>query len=156
MYNKPGSRIIFQTIRMTMTTAAMLLFFAGCRGKGPAINPKDAVALHNEGVELGKQEKWEEALKCFDRALEINPRYAETWYNKGVALGNLARWEETLKYFDKALEINKKYSPAYNNRGILLHKQKQFEKAVAELDKIVMAAGIAEAFKAGSVAFDGQ
>ena len=37
------------------------------------------LALYNLG-------KYEEAIKCYDKAIEIDPNYADAWNNKGLAL----------------------------------------------------------------------
>jgi tetratricopeptide (TPR) repeat protein len=59
----------------------------------------------NKGVALGNQGHLEEALKCFDSALEIDSRYAQAWYNKGVALYHLKRHVEARQALEKAAEL---------------------------------------------------
>lgn len=56
----------------------------------------------DEGVELIKVGRNEEALKAYERAIEINPQFAEAWYAKGVALSELERHEESLKAYEKS------------------------------------------------------
>ena len=46
--------------------------------------------------------RYEEAIGCYDKALEINPNYAGTWYNKGVALDELGRYKEAVESKGKA------------------------------------------------------
>jgi len=86
----------FQTARVSVIVVGMLWFLGGCRNRPLEINPQDAVAWYNEGTEMGKLGRWEEALKRYDRALEINPQGAEAWVGKGWTLGNLDRAEEAL------------------------------------------------------------
>jgi len=50
-------------------------------------------AWTNKGITLAKQGNWEEAIKCFDKALEFDPTYKEAWNNKGVALFNQGKLE---------------------------------------------------------------
>jgi tetratricopeptide (TPR) repeat protein len=47
----------------------------------------DAVEWSNKGASLNELGHSEEAIVCYDRALEINPRFVEAWFNKGLALG---------------------------------------------------------------------
>ena len=46
--------------------------------------------------------RYEEAIECFDRALEINPNFAEAWNNKGNVLDELGRYEEAVESKGKA------------------------------------------------------
>ena len=61
--------------------------------------------------------KYQEAFKCFDRALNINPRYTAAWNNKGSTLDQLELHEEAIKCFDKALEFNPNFASAWSNKG---------------------------------------
>jgi tetratricopeptide (TPR) repeat protein len=81
----------------------------------------DAEAWNNKGVHLHNLSQYEEATKCFDRALEINPKYASAWDNKGVSLQSLSRYEEALECHNNALEINPQNVGAwYNKSGCLI------------------------------------
>jgi tetratricopeptide (TPR) repeat protein len=52
----------------------------------------------------------ENALECFNKALEINEKYAPAWAYKGRLLLVISNYEEALKHFDKALELQQKSS----------------------------------------------
>ena len=47
----------------------------------------------------------DEALACYDEALDINPRFADALYNKGVTLYNLGCTEEAILALQKFIEI---------------------------------------------------
>jgi len=74
----------------------------------------------NKGATLDHLGKPDEALKCYDKAIEINPNYAKAWFNKGIALSKLGRPDEALKCYDKAIEINPNYAKTGTNRTQLL------------------------------------
>jgi len=67
---------------------------------------EDALKWFIEGLKLFNEKKFEEALRCFDKAIEINPNFADVWLTKGSILGILGRYEEALQCFDRALEID--------------------------------------------------
>jgi tetratricopeptide (TPR) repeat protein len=46
--------------------------------------------------------KFDEAIKAYDKAIEIDPQHSNAWYNKGLALTKLNRSNEAIKAFDKA------------------------------------------------------
>jgi tetratricopeptide (TPR) repeat protein len=51
---------------------------------------------------LNRLGRYQEALNCFDRALEIAPGYAAAWNNKSWALQMLGEGDAAKEAFDKA------------------------------------------------------
>lgn len=45
----------------------------------------------NEGVVFDKMGRFDDALACFDRALQIDPNDAFAWGKKGISLARLGR-----------------------------------------------------------------
>ena len=64
--------------------------------------------------------KYEDALECFDRAIEIDPDYEGAWNNKGTTLSRMGKYEDAIKCYDRALKINPKYIPAWTNKSVEL------------------------------------
>jgi tetratricopeptide (TPR) repeat protein len=91
----------------------------------------------NKGVSLDELENHEEAIRCYDKALEIEPRDVNTWSNKGIALGEMGRHEAALACFDKALEFDPNSGMAWNNRGHLLELLNRHEAAIASFDMAI-------------------
>ena len=89
----------------------------------------------NVGIALGNSKNHEEALACFDKALEIKDDMPEAWFFRGIALAQLENYEESLASFDKALEIKENVSEAWHNRGKLLARSEKYEEALASFDK---------------------
>lgn len=44
-----------------------------------------------KGTSLSSLEKYAEAIRCFDKALEIDPNDTNSWYKKGNALFELGK-----------------------------------------------------------------
>ena len=80
----------------------------------------EAADYSNKGMSLDNLGRHDEALTCFERALEINPRLAMAWSNKGNALVRLGRPAEALTCYERALEINPRYARAWYNKGTAL------------------------------------
>jgi len=74
----------------------------------------------DKGDALAKSGRHQEALQCFDKALEIDPKDAKAWALKGATLGMLNRHEEALQCLDKALELDPRYAMAWNTKGAAL------------------------------------
>ncbi len=83
------------------------------------------------------QNKFDEAIKAYDKAIEINPQISETWNNKGIALHELNRSDEAMKAYDKAIEINPNNSDAWYNKGLVLYKLNKQYEAMKAYDKVI-------------------
>jgi tetratricopeptide (TPR) repeat protein len=66
----------------------------------------DADAYINKGLSLYYLGNNDEAIECYDKALEINPQNADAYYKKGLSLYYLGNNDEAIECYDKALEIN--------------------------------------------------
>jgi tetratricopeptide (TPR) repeat protein len=81
----------------------------------------------NRGVDFYQREKYELALKAYDKVIELKPDYATAWHNRGFALDELGRHEEALKAYDKAIELKSDYVDAWYNHEEAL---KAYDKAI--------------------------
>lgn len=77
----------------------------------------------------------QEAIACFDRALQINPRFERAWGLKGLVLGSLGRNDEALACADRALEINSRSWSAWSAKGGVLNHLKRYSEAIVCLDR---------------------
>ena len=94
------------------------------------INPDDPVIWVMKGSARSRLEKYQEALGCFDKALEINLEVlADAWSSKGNALSKLDNHEEAIKCFDKALEINPNDFDTWTGKGISFDRLDKHEEA---------------------------
>lgn len=55
---------------------------------------------------LCMENKYDEAMKCYNKALEIDPSFVKALDNKGFILYLQKNHTEAIKYFDKALKID--------------------------------------------------
>lgn len=62
-------------------------------------------AYNNKGYSLYMQGKYEDAIRCYNRAIEIDPKYTIAWNNKGKALSALNRDREAEAMFSKAKDL---------------------------------------------------
>lgn len=90
----------------------------------------DARTWYNEGVALDDSGRYEEAIECYDRAIEIDPRYAKAFNNRGADLLSLKRYDDAIKSFGQAIDIDPDYKEAWNNKGVALGHQGEFEDAI--------------------------
>jgi tetratricopeptide (TPR) repeat protein len=95
----------------------------------------DAWQLLNKGAGLSQLGRHQEAISCYDRALELDPGLESAWTAKGVALGELKRLKEALTCYDRTLELNPDSADALSNKGVILRALKRIEEATACYDR---------------------
>ena len=99
-----------------------------------------------EGKKLKDEDKHEEAITSFDKAIEIKPEFADVWYNKGETLQKLEKYEEAVACYDKVIEIDPNNDlpgdekvnivvGAWNGKGDALQKLERYDDALACYDK---------------------
>jgi Flp pilus assembly protein TadD/predicted amidohydrolase len=96
-----------------------------------------ALELNDEGVALGKSEKYYDALRSFERAIELKPDYEEAWFNKGWALCRLGKVEEALKSYEKAIELEPDDEEAWYSKARILDQLGEYEEALKCYDKAI-------------------
>jgi len=78
----------------------------------------DANELYSQGNALRSQNKYQEAIEAYDKALALNASFAEDLYDKGLALHNLNKFQEAIECYNKALEINPNIGAIWENKAI--------------------------------------
>ena len=72
------------------------------------INEKYKEVWYNKGVALNDLEKPEDAIKCYNKALEINPDYTFPIYRKACLESLRNNKQESINYLKKVIEIDEK------------------------------------------------
>ena len=101
------------------------------------IDPNSALAHNNYGNLLSSQERIQEALGCYKKAIQIKPDFALANNNLGTILSSLGKVEESLKFFKQAVKLNPNFELALVNLGItelelnnINNAEKYFLKAI--------------------------
>ncbi len=93
------------------------------------------MAHYNLGNTLHDQEKWDEAIAAYRKAIELDPKYALAHGNLGIALSHQEKLDEAIVVFRKAVEINPKRAIAHYNLGAALDNQNKRDEAIASFRK---------------------
>jgi serine/threonine protein kinase/Tfp pilus assembly protein PilF len=108
---------------------------AGRIGARRTWEPSDMVPsvalLVNKGGSLYSLGLYDEAIRCFERALSLDPSSLEAWTNKGSALGRLGRMREAGRCFDEVLRLDPDYALGWNNKGYWLLVEGRHGEALA-------------------------
>ncbi|MEG4209686.1 tetratricopeptide repeat protein, partial [Microcoleus sp. S13_B4] len=86
---------------------------------------------------LNRLKRYDEALKCLDKAIEKDSNYAKALAIRGDVLDNLKRYDEALASFDLAIALDDNDKLCWRNRGNVLDNLKRYEEALVSLDKAI-------------------
>ncbi|MDD5247610.1 MAG: tetratricopeptide repeat protein [Rhodocyclaceae bacterium] len=79
---------------------------------------RSAESWHVEGIALYRQDRFDAALACYERALALRPDFPEAWNSKGFLLQDLDRLEEARDCFAQALKLAPEMAMARLNLGM--------------------------------------
>jgi tetratricopeptide (TPR) repeat protein len=85
----------------------------------------DAKALSRQARASLDEERYEEAVALYGRALALDETRVNDWINKGLALWSLHRNEEAVECYDRALALDPRAALAWMNKGNALHDMKR-------------------------------
>jgi tetratricopeptide (TPR) repeat protein len=96
------------------------------------------VAQHfvSEGISLLGEEKYEEAINLFNKAVDVRPYLYEAWYYRGNALYNLGRYEEAIASYEHVAIKSYLYETWYY-RGNALYILGRYKEAIASYEQSV-------------------
>jgi tetratricopeptide (TPR) repeat protein len=92
-------------------------------------------ALNLWGHVLQQQQRYEDAIDKYQKAVDLDRKDALSYYNGGVALEALHRYPEAGAKFQKAVDLNSKDAVAYNSLGGALYEQQKYRDAADNFQK---------------------
>lgn len=102
--------------------------------KGVSV-PEQAKSLVEQGWNLEKKDRIEEARRYYKQALKVDPRCNVAYKHLGTSYTRMGAFEQAGVEYDKAVELGPTYASSYYNRGLLYHYQGNYDKAIADYSK---------------------
>jgi len=124
-------------------------------------SPENKVLWYVEGILFDKQDKIEEAVLSYEKAIELDAEYFDPYYNLGVIKFNIgvelqeaanqimdneefkvakekmdSAFREAIPYFEKAIEINPESREALENLKILYYRLQMMDKREEVIKKL--------------------
>jgi len=90
---------------------------------------------YSRGMAFARDNNYEEALKCYNRALEIIPQDTDILNKKGNILYKQEKYDEAIACYDRALAEDDEDKFAWNNKGLALYNRKKYEEALGCFEK---------------------
>lgn len=118
----------FEVLRADL--AAMLKRQTGEMVKIPHAAEEASWEWNNKGMSLINLSKYEQAITCFDKAINIDPKNSGAWDNKGSALRLMSRHIEAMDCYNNAIKINPSNARAWINKGASLSSLGQLDDSL--------------------------
>ena len=87
------------------------------------------------GNDLFDQEKYQDAINQYDKALALVPNDSDVIYQKGRALNNLGQYQEALNTYNKALSLSPNDTDILASKGITLTNLGNPKQALSNFDR---------------------
>ena len=99
-------------------------------------DPQDSVGWNAKGDELYNKGNYEEALKCYEKAIKLSPEpNAFYYYNKGASLNFLGMYQEAVMAYDEAIKLSPHYIDAMQNKSDSLNMLRRYDESQKCLDE---------------------
>jgi Tfp pilus assembly protein PilF len=100
------------------------------------LKPNDAITNYNMGNLFREKGQYDEAIACYQKAIQLVPISAETYYNYGKTLMQKGAPDGAIVWFQRASELNLKVSfELYFNLGNIFRYKGKFTEAANHYEK---------------------
>lgn len=99
--------------------------------------PKEAAKALQRGREAARKEKWDEARKQFEKAVQIHPQYASAWCELGRTLEYLQDEAGAWNAYQRAIASDDRFIPPYIQLETIELKRRDWAGAIETADRIL-------------------
>lgn len=93
---------------------------------------REAKTFFDRGLEYFNQNRYEDAIAEFSRAIELNPKNHKAYTVRGELKEKQRDLEGALSDFNQAIDLDPKYGPAYLERGEIKTARADYQGAMAD------------------------
>jgi len=101
-------------------------------------NKDKAMEWFSKGYKASMANNYDEAIRCFKKAIAIIPNFSSAYQNLGSIYIKREKFDEAMVMLKKAIEIDPQNAGAHYNLGIAYDVQKRTDEAIAEYEKAIM------------------
>jgi tetratricopeptide (TPR) repeat protein len=102
-----------------------------------AKRPLDPRAQNNLGASYFQAGRANEAIRCFNRAIELKRDYLDALNDRGAAYTETGQIVEAIGDLDKAIALKPDFAEAYNNRGAAYLKAGRLDEAIRDYSRAI-------------------
>lgn len=82
-------------------------------------DPADPFLHFALAMEWAKESRLDEALRCFDRAIELNPDYCAAYYHRGNTLAQSGRTDEARQTLTRGIAVAERCGDSHSQREMI-------------------------------------
>jgi tetratricopeptide (TPR) repeat protein len=116
-------------------TAIIVCAVALSAACSPALSEESAVppaSWYEKGLKFVDMTRYNEAIDCFDRAIDLDPNNEQALFARGSTLLVVGRFEDAYRDLNRALAIDPADAGAYYVRGLVYEQANNYENAAAD------------------------
>eukprot|EP01124_Arcella_intermedia_P025516 TRINITY_DN4573_c0_g1_i1.p1 TRINITY_DN4573_c0_g1~~TRINITY_DN4573_c0_g1_i1.p1 ORF type:complete len:509 (+),score=136.94 TRINITY_DN4573_c0_g1_i1:19-1545(+) len=98
---------------------------------------KESISYNNQGCFQKRRKDYQEALKCFQKAIEYNPYNQKAWNNQGLTYIAMEQYQEAIKCFKRVIEMDPQCPSAWTNEGMAWIRLKEYKLAIQAFEKAI-------------------
>ena len=102
-----------------------------------AYAPKDAIKALDKARDEQKKQKWDDAQKQLDKAVNLYPKYAAAWYELGNVQLQQRNSEAARQSYAKALEADPKFVSPYQQLAALAARDEKWQDVADDTDRLL-------------------
>lgn len=99
--------------------------------------PKDAVKAFDKGRDAIRKQKWEDARKNLEKAVQVYPKYASAWYELGRAYEKLGKADAARKAYENSIEADNRYLPPYVQMATMAVEARNWQEVLETTERIL-------------------
>jgi len=100
-----------------------------------ACTPPNDIAWNGLGLALNQKGRADEAITCFQKAVQINPNCADAHNNLGLVLLPKARVDDAIAHCQMALRLRPDYKETHINLGNALVQKGRVDEAISQYEE---------------------
>jgi tetratricopeptide (TPR) repeat protein len=102
-----------------------------------AYAPKDAKKAFEKAREAARKQKWDEAEKDFQKAVDAYPKYAAAWFQLGLVQQEKKNDEGARKSYAQALAADPKFVSPYLQLAMMAAREQKWQEAIDDTDRLL-------------------
>ncbi|MGA7934327.1 MAG: tetratricopeptide repeat-containing serine protease family protein [Kovacikia sp.] len=101
----------------------------------PLPNKVDATDWTNQGNQLYRVGRLQEALAALNQAVQLKPNFYPAWYERGNVLFAMKQPYEALASYDRVIQLKPDFYNVWRDRGVLLVTLNDYMAALGSFDR---------------------
>jgi tetratricopeptide (TPR) repeat protein len=113
-------------------------YYKGLALSDKATTLKAGMMFNISGNEAEAIRYYEQAIDCFNQAIDINPQYITAWTGKGDALYSLGKYNESLQAYESALGVFPSDGITWYRKGLALYELGRYQEAISSYETALL------------------